>query len=67
MKRVANTGELFDDPDTPIKWVEVEEQDDCRCEKRLNILKTVHKLLNEFKEDQAYEYLTAKLKEETGE
>ena len=39
---------------------------DCRCEKRLNILKTVHKLLIDFKEDQAFEYLTAKLREETG-
>jgi len=49
------------------KGQEYSDLPDCRCEKRLNILKTVHKLLIDFKEDQAYEYLTAKLKEETGE
>ena len=40
MKRVANTGDLLDDPNTPIKWVdvEVEEQEDCRCAEFIEML-----------------------------
>ena len=45
MKRVANTGSLFDDPDTPIKWVEVEEQEDCRCAELKEILPYLHEYL----------------------